>query len=298
MSILSSTQGTPERVWSLVSLIAAQDGQMDKTEASDWLNPGFIKDKQKVIEKSEAFGQVLGAATSIGAVEAEGKLLKLNPTCPTTDLSGFADWCHNQLCALTSDQKDAVILETYAWVAARSLEFRETRWFSIAPSKEFADSAARALPDDKDDDGERRINTSKLASWRRWLRFFGLLEELPLTAAKPQPSATIRLAKEVATSTLPRDTEIPADEFLASFRNSMPYLDGGRMFVETMRRNEIVAGSKLLSPILSSALRDLHDAGMIELGVLGDLAANISMTGDSLHRVSNFYAVTIRSAVQ
>lgn len=298
MSILSSTQGTPERVWSLVSLIAAHDGLMDRAEASEWLNPAFIKDKQTVVEKSEAFGQVLNAATSIGAVEAEGKLLKLHPTCPTADMSGFADWCHGQLCALSSDQKDAVILETYAWVAARSLDLRETRWFSFAPSKEFADAAARALPDDKDDDGDRRINTSKLAAWRRWLGFFGLMDELPLSGAKPYPSATPRLAKEIATSALPRDTEIPAEALLSSLRASMPYLDGGRMFVETMRHNEIVAGPKLLSPILSSALRDLHDAGTIELGVLGDLSANVSMTGDSLHRVSDFYAVAIRSAVQ
>lgn len=298
MSILSGPQGTPERVWSLVSLIAAHDGQIDKVEASEWLNPGFIRDNQKIAEKAEAFGQVLGAATSIGAVQAEGKLLVLNSTCPATEMSAFADWCHNQLCALSSDQKDAVILETYAWLAARSLDLRETRWFSFAPSKEFADAAARALPDDKDDDGERRINTSKLAAWRRWLRFLGLMEELPLTVSKPQPSATLRLAKEVANSTLPRDTEIPAEEFLASFRASMPYLDGGRMFAEAMRREEIAAGSRLLSPILSSALRDLHDAGTIELGVLGDLAANVSMTGDSLHRVSDFYAVSIRSAVQ
>ncbi|WP_434730726.1 hypothetical protein [Rhizobium binae] len=296
MSILSSTQGTPERVWSLVSIIAANDGKIERTEASDWLNPGFVRDQQKVVEKSEAFGQVLGAATALGAVQVEGKLLQLHPTCPTGDIAAFADWCHDQLCALTSDQKDAVILETYAWVAARSLELRETRWFGVMPREELADAADRALPEGKDDDGERRINTSKLASWRRWLRFFGLMEELPLTAAKPHPSSTLRLEREIAKSTLPRDTEIPADEFLAAFRTSMPYLDGGRMFFESMRRQGFTADSKILSPILSSALRDLHDAGTIELGILGDLSSYVGMTGDNNHRVSEFHAVEIRGA--
>lgn len=298
MSLLSSTQGTPERVWSLVSLIAASDGQIDRSEASDWLNPGFIKDQQKVVEKSDAFGQVQGAATAIGAVVAEGKLLTLNPRCPTTDMAAFADWCHDQLCGLSSDEKDAVILETYAWVATRSFELRETRWFAVMPREEFADAADRALPDDKDDDGERRINKSKLASWRRWLRFLGLMEELPLSVAKSQPSSTLRLAKVIEKSSLPRDTEIPADTFVAALRSAMPYLDGGRMFSESMRRQGVTADPKVLSPILSSALRDLHDAGTIELGVLGDLSSYLTMTGDGNHRVSDFHVVTIRGAAQ
>ncbi|TBA94346.1 hypothetical protein ELH55_34220 (plasmid) [Rhizobium ruizarguesonis] len=298
MSILSSTQGTPERVWSLVSIIAAGDGELERSEASDWLNPGYMKDQQKIVEKGEAFGQVLGAATALGAVQAEGKLLRLHPTCPTTDIAAFADWCHEQLCSLASDQKDAVILETYAWVASRSLELRETRWFGVMSRDEFADAAARALPDGKDDDGDRRINTSKLASWRRWLRFFGLMEELPLPVARSQPSSTLRLAKEISRSSLPRETVIPADDFLAAFRTTMPYLDGGQMFAEYMRRQGINAAPKTLSPILSSALRDLHDAGTIELKTLGDLSSYVRMTGDSKHGVSDFYAVEIRGALQ
>ncbi|WP_064713575.1 hypothetical protein [Rhizobium bangladeshense] len=298
MSILSSTQGTPERVWSLVSIIAANDGTIARAEASDWLNPGFSRDLQKVVEKPEAFGQTLGAATALGAVQVDGKLLQLHPSCPRGDIASFADWCHDQLCALASEEKDAVILETYAWVCARSLALRETRWFGVMPAAEFADSADRALPDGSDDDGERRINTSKLASWRRWLRFFGLMEELPLTAAKSHPSATLRFEREIARSALPRDTAIPADEFLAAFRSAMPYLDGGRMFSESLRKQGMAVDPKILSPVLSSALRDLHDAGTIELAILGDLSSYIVMTGDSNHRVGQFHAVAIRGAVQ
>ncbi|TBB62466.1 hypothetical protein ELH43_34210 (plasmid) [Rhizobium ruizarguesonis] len=211
-------------------------------------NMSLMRDQQKVVEKSEAFGKVLGAATALGAVQVDGKLLQLHLTCPTSDIAAFASWCHDQLCALTSDQKDAVILETYAWVFARSLELRETRWFGVMPREELADAADRALPDGKDDDGERRINTSKFAGWRRRLRFFGLTEELPLTAAKPHSSSTLRLEREIAKSPLPRDTEIPADEFLAGFRTSMPYLDGGRMFSESMRRQGLDCRSKNTVP--------------------------------------------------
>ena len=71
MSLLSSTQGTPERVWSLIAALSASKGEIDRADAVKWLNPGFLKDNNEYSEKPDAFNQTLGAATSLGAIEAE-----------------------------------------------------------------------------------------------------------------------------------------------------------------------------------------------------------------------------------
>src|SRR3546814_5684360 len=117
MSLLSSTQGTPERVWSLVSVIAGNGGALCKADAAAWLNPGFTRNGESVQEKPTAFGQVLGAATSLGAVEADAAMLRLNPSCCVASYAAFCDWVHDTLVALDSADKDAVVLETFAWLA-------------------------------------------------------------------------------------------------------------------------------------------------------------------------------------
>ncbi|MBY3101168.1 hypothetical protein HFO69_26230 [Rhizobium laguerreae] len=298
MSILSSTQGTPERVWSLVSLVAANDGRIDRAEAASWLNPTFVENNQLIAEK-DSFAQVQGAATALGALTVVNKVLELNPECDTADYLSFADWTHGHLRSLESVEKDAVILEAYAWVLARCQQEGDARWFTTMAAGGLADAINEALPEGSDDDGERRMNTSKLASWRRWLIFLGLMEELPFSGAfRFHLSATKRIAREIASSDLPRDVEMSADDFLFRIRNCGPYLDGGKMFLESARNNRIQPDDRRLSPIVSSALRDLHDAGVIELKILGDRQGYHSLTGDIAHRVAAFHAVTVRGEGQ
>src|SRR3546814_8755062 len=95
MSLLSSTQGTPERVWSLVSVIAGNGGALCKADAATWLNPGFTRNGESVQEKPTAFGQVLGAATSLGAVEADAEMLRLNNSCCVASYAAFCDWVND-----------------------------------------------------------------------------------------------------------------------------------------------------------------------------------------------------------
>src|SRR3546814_10460240 len=120
MSLLSATQGTPERVWSLVSVIAGNGGTLSKADAAAWLNPGFTRNGESVQVKPTAFSQVLGAATSLGAVEADAATLRLTPACCVTSYATFCDWVHDTLIALDSANKDAVVLETFAWLAVEA----------------------------------------------------------------------------------------------------------------------------------------------------------------------------------
>ena len=61
MSLLSSTQGTPERVLSLLQVLAAHDGQMDRADLLAWLNPAFTQKTTRAII-GPAAEQTLGAA--------------------------------------------------------------------------------------------------------------------------------------------------------------------------------------------------------------------------------------------
>jgi hypothetical protein len=293
MSLLSSTQGTPERVWSLISVLAINEGTLTRAEASDWLNPRFTRDGAIVSETPTAFAQTLGAATSLGAVESDGAMLRLNPLCYPRHFVAFCDWIHDKLIGLDSGEKDAVVLETFAWLAVESNRRGSIGWVNDWTNDQFADTADQALPDASDNDGERRLNKDKLPSWRRWLISLGLMVPLPIPG-KMQPLADARTAREIARANLPINEEIGADVFLAALAARLPYLDGGRMFVAAARRLSHAPTPRQLSPLLSGTLRNLHDEGMIELMPRGDSGDLLGLSQDKTHRIKSFQSVIVR----
>jgi hypothetical protein len=299
MSLLSSTQGTPERVWSLVSLLAGNHGEMTRIEAEAWLNPGFLSAGTVVSEKQSAFAQVLGAATSLGAIEVEADTLRLATSLHPECFVGFCDWVHDRLSRLDSATKDAVVLETFAWVAVESDRKGGTGWISEETSSTFADAADRALPEGEDDDGGRRMNTTKLSAWRRWLFCLGLMTPLPLPSQQQphHPLVDGRLARELERAGVERGKKISAGDLLAVLAVRMPYLDGGRIYVQTMRRIGHAPASRRLSPVLSAALRNLHDEGVIELQRPGDSGDLVHLSADQPYRFESFQSVVIRGLV-
>ena len=291
MSLLSSTQGTPDRVWSLVRLAAALGGELPRGEADDWLNPGFRRGQTLVQDKPEAMGQVVNAATSLGALVAEGGALRLAEGCPGEDEAAFRDWAHDRLAALDGAQKDAVVLETYAWIGARSVAEGSLLWTHAWTREAFVDAADKALPEGADDDGPVRVNTTKLPALRRWLEYLGLMTALPIANSPPHPSAAPRLARELARAGV--RGRMSADTFLQLVAGRMPYLDGGRTFDQAARRNAIPINPRQASPLLTEALHDLDDAGVIKLGILGDSGAVMRLDPNAVHKVSSFQFVDI-----
>ena len=295
MSLLSSTQGTPARVWSLVGAVAANGGELSRSDAQDWLNPGFLENGQEVREKTSTFGQTLGAATSLGAVRQEAGLLRLEPSCVVTTFADFCDWVHERLVTLDSHEKDAVVLETYSYVAVESHRQGSLGFVHDWAAKRLADEADRALPDGADDDGERRINPTKLPTWRRWLDCLGLSLPLP-GLTQSHPSADGRLAREIPRFGLREDgigAEVAAHDFLQRLARRLPYLDGGNMFAETSRRIGHAPGDRQLSPLLSASLRNLHDEGIFELRLRGDAGSVVRLWPEASHRIQTFHAVHV-----
>lgn len=294
MSLLSSTRGTPERVWSLVSALAVNQGCLGRDEADALLNPAFTRGGDVVKQDPTAFAQTLSAATSLGIVGIDQATLRLRPGLDAADFNAFGDWVHDRLIALDSGEKDAVILETYAWVAVESDRQRSTGWMNDWTTNEFADAANQSLPEGADDDGERRINTTKLSRWRDWLISLGLMVPLPVGERAWLPSATARAARELARMDLPRDEAIEATAFLAALATRLPYLDGGSMFEAAMRRQVHTKATSQLSPILSACLRDIYDDGLIELNVLGDTGAAVTLWRETTHTIKAFDSVVMR----
>ncbi len=295
MSLLSSTQGTPERVWSLIAALSANGGRLDRSEAVEWLNPGFTRNGNEVRERPDAFNQTLGAATSLGAVESDRDSLCLDPACATNDFAAFCDWVHNKLVTLESEEKDAVVLETYAWIAAESDRLGSVGWIYEKTNDAFADAADEALPPGaSDDDGARRINTTKLSALRRWLTCIGLLVPMPLSTMQAYPAADARVSRALNEPGPPTNVELAADAFLKVLAERLPYLDGGRMFVDAAKRIGYAPAARKLSPLLSSALLNLHDDGAIELRLRGDAGDIVRLSGIS-HRIQSFHAVVIKS---
>jgi hypothetical protein len=291
MSMLSSPQGTPERVWSLVAGLAALGGECDRQMFEALLNPGYMKDGVLVRAKDTLAANALGAASSLGVVEAGRDKAVLAAGLNLGDASAFADYVHDRLSSLKSGDTDSAVLEAYSWVAAESDRQGGLGWIYDLGREQFADDANAALVGE-DDDG-RLMNTTKVVAWRRWLAFMGLGMPLPIPNTPDFPTPTARLARELERAGVSPGTVIPAEQFLALLAGRMPYLDRGRLFAQACQRIGHTASNRRLSPLLSVALRDLHDDGTLKLTLSGDASTHIQLAEDPAHSIDALTAVSI-----
>lgn len=292
MSLLSSTQGTPERVWSLVKLVEAHEGAMPRDQLLGWLAPAFTQGGQRRALSGELDGQALGAATSLGLVRRESGDYALDQPAASS-FQSFADQTHARLTAIDGQDPDYVVLEVFAFVVAEVERHQSTDWIN-ASAQEFADAVEHALGGGYDSTGERRFNSTKLAQWRRWLVFIGLGLELPSTGFYPYVAE--RLLRELRSAELPTGRPIPAAEILSIIAKRMPYLDGGDLFVTLSRRLGLRLPARRITRVLSIALRDLHDEGSVTLAVRGDATDLVELAADGQHPVKTVQTVVLAEA--
>ena len=117
---------------------------------------------------------------------------------------------------------------------------------------------------------------------------------LPLSS-QPHPLPSARIDRELRRGDFPEDKEVEVDEFLGALASRAPYLDGGRIYVAAAKRMGHMPAPRALSPVLSTALRNLHDEGSIELIVRGDVRNPIRLSADTTHKVQAFQAVVLNS---
>lgn len=296
MSVLARPQGLPERVWSLVGGLSALGGRAERSVVEELINPGFVKDGLFIQTKTDLARDTLGAASSLGLLvydRAEGALLHEGGFASVDSL---ADHIHDWLCALGSEDTNKVLLEAYAWIAAESDRSGALGWIYDLDRKVFADRANEALVGD-DEDG-KPLNEFKVVAWRRWLGFLGLGVSLPLANVPDFPSPAGRIARELRRAGIKSGTEMGGQAFLKLLSERMPYLDGGRLYLQACERIGHVPRSRFVSPLLSAALRDLHDEGVVVLRPRGDATDALTLTDDSSHAIQTLNLVIIASGIQ
>lgn len=293
MSVLARPQGIPERVWSLVAGLNALGGRADRATFEALINPGFKKDGIEIRTKAELAGDAWGAASSLGLIQSDRGEATLKVVFAS--LEEFADHLHDHLANLPPGDSNSVIFEAYAWVAAESSRRGDLGWIYDLDRGAFADQANMALVDQGGEDG-RPINETKMVPWRRWLVFMGMGVPLPLPNVSDFPSPASRVARELRRAGLPAEAEITADRFLATLAERMPYLDGGRLFLQACQRIGHTPRPLTLSPLLSAALWDLHDETVIALRPRGDSTDAVRLSGDPSHAIQTFNSVVLSRA--
>jgi len=277
MSLLTNTQGTPERVWSLLRLLSAFDRPLGSAEIRDWLNPSFRTSGRLSYDKLEsAVSQVVGAANGLGLIEAERPGLWRLAVALPDGIDGFAELVHERLAAIGSDNADAVMLDAYGTVAALCEKEGGTLWLSDTREQvaHKIDLGLRASGDE-----ERKFNDTKLTVWTRWMVFLGLAALVPVPGRRafyPYPAGRLERLMVVQQA-----AELGADGFLGMVAARLPYLDGGGVFLEACRRIGVSLPQRTLSRVLSGSLRDLHEDGRIALSTLGDATGAYFLSRDS-----------------
>jgi len=163
-------------------------------------------------------------------------------------------------------------------------------WLHELSTDAFADQAAAGLVGD-DDDGGKKINKEKIVAWRRWLVFLGLAAPMPASwPAHYSPVA--RICRELQRANVQGSTH-SADEFLSILSARMPYVDRGRLYIQACKRVSQPPVPRQLSPVLSAALRELHDEGILDLQEVGDSPDVLGLSPDPTHPKKEFVRVAV-----
>lgn len=294
MSVLSSPQGSPERVWSLLAGLQALGGRAERALIDGLFNPGYVVNGQSVIVENTLVGNTHGAATSLGFLSLEGREAVLDPALTASTADEFADSVHDRLIALADADEDATLLKTYAWLAVECDRLQGVGWIFEARREDLADQASKALGGHGEDG--RSMNSTKWVAWRRWMAFLGLSSRQPFANVQDLPDPTRRLLREIAREGLPKGSRLQADEFLQIVGRRMPYLDRGRLFTKHADALGHAPPPRRVSPLLSFALNQLHVDGEISLQVSGDSAGVFKLSGAEGLVPAAFDAVTLREA--
>lgn len=287
MSLLSDTQGRPERVHSLLKLLEAHGGKLGKQEIQAWLMPRAMGK-----ERTTAADQTLGAAKSLGFIKAEerGAEQELTVSPVPTEPAGFGDLVHHRLLD-APNEADRVVFEAYAAVLIRCEQEQGTAWLGIETVAQVSNFIRNALAGA--DGAKDQFNEEKSPPWRAWLVSMGLAWDTPDMGFHPQPS--VRLERELPAigKALGFDTEIPAAEFLEQVAQRMPYLDNGSVFKDMARRIRWARATPRVGVVLSETLRELHDDQVLQLGLRGDATGATALAEDPTHKIQSFGFVII-----
>lgn len=297
MSLLSDTQYTPQRIYSLLQLLEAEGGQATFESILTWMKPksrGY--DLRGGDNDHTSIRQLIGAASSLEFVTSPAlNVYSLARPAPS-DIGSFADEVHDHLVSVDEDDADAIVLEAFAAMVVLTEAEQGTGWLEAGGPERAArmDKAVRPAKPNKDGKVHDRFNSTKWAPWARWMAFLGLGLTLPTGEFFPYPVQRLEreLMRRVSSGA---DPVMDVTDVMRMVAERMPYLDGGRFFEESARRASLPSLYSTVSRVLSGALRDLNDDGRIRLQPVGDETEMYQLTREP-HSIGAFKTMTIKVA--
>ncbi len=262
--ILNNSQVTPPRMHALVRLTSRLKAPV-RQSLYDLLQPTFALPK---LENQEAAKGVFTAARSCGLLtENDAKTVVLQVEAAAVEhLGAFRRHMQQVLFGITDDSADNYLLNMYsAWYAVQN-----DRVFQFALKDFETRFNSEIFPEAEG----RHFNTTKLNGWRDWAVFLGLGWNLRLSGRElVVPDAHERLAPLLDQLLPEGERPILFGSFMDRLAEDCPELDGGMLFTRCWQasRGAESPGSQL-SLMLSSGLRVLHEAEVIELSLVGDAA--------------------------
>lgn len=286
MSLLSDTAHTPERIFGLLKLLDALGGEAPR----DVVQSIMISRAEEQV----AFTQTVGAATSLNLIGTDRTTLRCQVAPTPTTQAEFSDLCYDRILAATDggrgdaeeDDDNALLLIAYAIVALKCDQLRSLSWFcDHLDVSSFADevraAAATANP------SGALFNTTKKAPWQRWMVNLGLIEDIGQGSFIPD--VTRRLRSEIARAGPQFAVTQPASQFVRWARTRLPFLPGGHLFASVTGQAPRPGECGVL---LSAALRNLRDEGIIRLTTVGDAAGQVGLTSDYADPSKSFSEVS------
>lgn len=296
MSLLSDIQHSPQRIYSLMRLLAAQ-GPMDFETLVAWMKPQARGFDLRGSDDADHRGvrQMIGAASSLGLVTSTSTNQYALAVDTPPDLAGFADLVHDRLVALPDANVDTIVLEAYAAVVVLTEIDQSTRWLEAVGKDRAKRINSVVRPGARNKDGELidRFNDTKIAAWTRWMVFLGLGFALPKGPFYPYP--TQRLEREFARGQAGGGAAaLEVDDLLLFLAERMPYLDGGRLMAACVTQARLAPLERTFSRVLSGALRDLHDDRRLVLAPVGDASQMYALTREP-HVIRAFKTLSVQS---
>jgi len=293
MSLLSATQGRPERVRALFNLVHGCGGALPRADIAAWMAPTRRGQGPSPGDTKAALDATLQVASDLKLVSRSREQVEAIHGTPFS-AGGFSDYVYHHLANLPLEDKDCVVLAAYA--AAAVIAEVEDR-LSLRWGKESADRIDSLLikfmprTDEEVQRNTKIFNSAKLGAWKNWLTCMGLAwpwgSEILLSPAE-------RILRESSAFFTPRGTgaEVDAVEFSKWVAVRFPYLDGGCLFEKAADAAELPR-SRPVSHLLTRALRELHDDEHIELRQYGDAGRSLALA-PGMHEVKRFTHVVLK----
>lgn len=254
--IIGNAQATPGRIFALARLIGRL-GEPKREQVMDLLQPSDDGAKQ------DAARTTIKEAIDAGVVvqERDSGTFRLSNEARQAIVSvdGFRRYMASRLCGISDINGDNYYLNQFtAWYAAQN-----EATLSLRSAINLAAEFNSHLYPNQD---VRVINDTKLNGWRNWAAYLGWGISYKMgTTDFILPNAVVRVSDLLPPIFGTERKPLPVSEFMRRLSAFAPELDDGALYQVAWKASFPAADPPYLSLMLSTALRTLHELGIIYL---------------------------------